>query len=401
MTLLGEDCNGPHNINPMERKIRVGITHGDINGISYEVILKILADEKLVDLCTPVFFGSGKVAGFYRKMLNLEEVRFHVINDASQAKDGCVNIVNISQDELKIEPGVATEESGKAASIALDRAMEAILDGSIDVLVTAPINKAAMKLAGFGYVGHTEYLEAKAGEGHRSIMTFVDDRLRVALLTTHLPMTEVPASVTTEAILSKLREMDKSLRRDFGCSRPLVAVLALNPHASDEGLIGSEEKDAIAPAIEAANKEGIMAFGPYSADSFFGSDKWSRFDAVLAMYHDQGLVGFKALSGNEGVNCTCGLPFVRTSPDHGTGYDIVGKNEADPTSMRHAIYTAIDIFRAREEYDEAHANPLKPMEKSDRRSGHKQQRLIEQAEVDKVNATISLEESIKQNESQE
>lgn len=360
----------------MERKIRVGITHGDINGVSYEVILKTLANEELTELCTPIVFGSGKVAGYYRKMLNLEEVKLNTIAEASLAKDGCVNMVNITQQELKIEPGVATAESGRAAVAALDMAMKAIESGAIDVLVTAPVNKEAMQLAGFGFTGHTEYLESKAGERHHPTMTFVDDKLRVALLTTHLPMTQVPGSVTHSAITDKIREIDKSMRRDFGCDRPLIAVLALNPHAGDGGLLGEEETQVIKPAIDEIYKEGIMTFGPYPADGFFGSGMWERFDAVLAMYHDQGLVGFKALSGCDGVNCTCGLPFVRTSPDHGTGYDIVTKGVADPTSFRNAIFTAIDIFRSRKAFDEEGENPLKHYlaEKHDRRHRNKQTR---------------------------
>ena len=382
----------------MDRKIRVGITHGDINGISYEVILKILGDEQLLDICTPVLFGSGKVAGYYRKMLNLEEVKFNVIPSAAAAKDGHVNLVNITSEELKIDPGIATRESGLAAMKALDMAIEAVEEGEIDLIVTAPVNKNAMKLAGFNYTGHTEFFEAKAGEDYRSTMTFVYDKLRVALLTTHLPVAEVATSVTKESVADKLREMDKWLRKDFGCTRPIIAVLALNPHAGDGGLLGNEEENAISPAIEEANNEGIMAFGPYPADGFFGSDKWKRFDAVLAMYHDQGLVAFKSLVGKDGVNCTCGLPFVRTSPDHGTGYDIVGKDEADPTSMRHAIYTAIDIFRTRANYEKAKANPLPQRQRENRRNLQKGPQLMEVAEIEEINTEITLKESIKSEE---
>ena len=384
----------------MDRKIRVGITHGDINGISYEVILKTLSDDKLTELCTPVLFGSGKVAGYYRKMLGLDEIRFNNISDASNAKDGCVNLLNITTQELKIEPGVATIESGKAAIMALDKGVEAILKGDIDVLVTAPINKAAMQMAGFEFPGHTEYLDAKAGERFHSTMTFVDDKLRVALLTNHIPISQVPAQTKEEKIVEKLLEMDKWLKRDFGCSKPLIAVLALNPHSSDDGLIGSEEKEQIMPALEKANKEGVMAFGPYPADGFFGSDNWTKFDAVLSMYHDQGLVGFKSLSGSEGVNVTCGLPFVRTSPDHGTGYDIAGKGIADPTSLRHAIFTAIDIFRTRLSFDEARENPLQEQsnEKHERKNSYKPQKVMEREEVRKVNAEVSLEENLKTKE---
>lgn len=342
-----------------DKKIRVGITHGDINGIGYEVILKTLADNELTDLCTPVVFGSGKAAGYYRKMLGLDEIRFHNIADASDAKEGCANLVNVTDRELTVEPGKATEESGNAAITALDMAVDALKEGSIDVLVTAPINKAAMQMAGFGFTGHTEYLESRLGDGTRATMTFVDGDLRVALLHTHQPLKDVADSVTQEALTARLREMDASLRRDFGKTRPLIAVLALNPHAGDGGLIGSEEKEVIKPAVEEVSREGVMACGPYPADGFFGSGSWRKFDAVLAMYHDQGLVAFKTLSGCEGVNYTAGLPYVRTSPDHGTGYDIAGKGTADASSLRHAIFTAIDIFRSRRAYDEARSNPLK------------------------------------------
>lgn len=351
-----------------DRKIRVGISHGDINGISYEIIAGILADDRICELCTPVVFGSGKVAGYYRKMLNLDEVRYHTVSTAEAVKDGSINMVNVSAQELKVEPGVATAESGHAAMLALDMATDALMEGHIDVLVTAPINKAAMRMAGFDYPGHTEYLEARLGG--KATMMFTDGNdLRVALLTTHLPVAEVAGSVNRDTLLAKLGDMDAALRRDFGMTRPLIAVLSLNPHAGDGGVIGNEEAEIISPAIEVAASQGIMVSGPYPADGFFGSGAWKKFDAVLAMYHDQGLVAFKALSGTGGVNYTAGLPYVRTSPDHGTGYDIVGKGIADPTSLRQAIYTAIDIYRSRERYEEAHANPLKhyAADKTDRR----------------------------------
>lgn len=365
----------------MNDKIKVGITHGDINGIGYEVVLKALAIPEITEICTPVFFGSGKVAGFYRKMLGLDDVTFNTVRDAGDAKDGVVNILNVSSQELCVEPGKATEESGHAAIMALDAATDALLAGDIDVLVTAPINKAAMQLAGFPYTGHTEYLRDRLGDGAAdATMTFVDGRLVVSLLTTHLPVSEVPGAVTVDAIVNKLKDIDAMMKRDFLRERPLIAVLALNPHAGDEGLIGNEEAEIISPAIQAASELGVMAFGPYPADGFFGSCAWKKFDAVLAMYHDQGLVAFKTMSGAEGVNYTAGLPFVRTSPDHGTGYDIAGKGEANPESLLHAIYTAVDIYRARCSYDEAYANPLKHLasERGERRKKGKDYKELRQ-----------------------
>lgn len=379
----------------MERKIRVGITHGDINGIGYEVALKALAIPELTEICTPVFFGSGKVAGFYRKMLGLDDVPFNVVSDASEAKTGAVNLVNVTAQELRVEPGKATEESGRAALLALDTAVDAMLAGDIDVLVTAPINKAAMKLVGFPYPGHTEYLQDKlGGEGDSATMTFVDGDLRVSLLTVHLPLSQVPGAVTAEALTGKLRQMESMLKRDFGRERPLIAVLALNPHAGDGGVIGTEEDEIMRPAIAAAADSGLMASGPYPADGFFCSGAWKKFDGVLAIYHDQGLVAFKTLSGPRGVNYTAGLPYVRTSPDHGTGYDIAGKGKADPESLLHAIYAAIDIFRARARHDAACADPLRHVapEKGDRRKkgrDNKEQRQTETPrQQDKADDTL-------------
>lgn len=354
------------------KRLRVGITHGDINGIGYEIILKILADNEILDICTPVVFGSSKAANYYRKMLGMDEIRYHTAANTTAIKDGSINLINIPDDNIKIEPGVATAESGHSAIAALDMAADALQEGEIDVLVTAPINKTAMQMAKFGYPGHTEYLENKLGDGDHATMTFLDGDLRVSLLTTHLPMSQMPQSITQKALVSKLEEMDTMLRRDFACTRPLIAVLALNPHAGDHGLLGDEEQQIMVPAIEDVTERGIMVSGPYPADGFFGTGAWKKFDAVLAMYHDQGLVAFKTLSGTAGINYTAGLPYVRTSPDHGTGYDIVGKGIADPMSLRHAIYAAIDIYRARLRNDEATLNPLKhhtfeKNEKSERR----------------------------------
>lgn len=346
-----------------QRKIRVGITHGDVNGIGYEVIMKALADEIITEICTPVIFGHQRTLMHYRKACGIDaSFRFSPVSSITEAKDGEVNLVNIAgEDEVNLQPGVPTAESGRLALASLDVAIEALNDSRIDVLVTAPINKEAMKLAGFPYAGHTEYLAAKTGEGAEPTMMLIRDMpaLRVALLTTHLPVSEVPAAVTTEAIAEKLRSLHHTLRKDFALERPKIAVLSLNPHAGDGGAIGSEEQNVIIPAIQQAYQRRILAFGPYAADGFFGSGKHVMFDAILAMYHDQGLAPFKLLAMEHGVNFSAGLPIVRTSPDHGTGYDIVGKGEADATSMREAIYTAIDIYRRRRDYIRSRSNPLK------------------------------------------
>jgi len=340
--------------------IRVGITHGDINGIGYEVIMKALMPEGITELMTPVIFGSPSVANYYKKACGLEDFRALVIPDASQAEAGQINLVDIAAGELKVEPGQATAEAGAAALKALDAATQALLDGSVDVLVTAPINKEAMKMAGFPFPGHTEYLEERLGDGYKAVMLLCREHgPRVGLVTVHLPMTEVAAAVTREGIVEKLRSLHHTLRKDFAIERPTIAVLALNPHAGDGGAIGSQEAEVIAPAIAEAYAQKIMAFGPYAADGFFGSRAFEKYDAVLAMYHDQGLIPFKMLAMEDGVNFTSSLPYVRTSPDHGTGFDIVTKGVADPSSMRAAIYAAIDIYRRRRNYIRSKSNPLR------------------------------------------
>lgn len=344
-----------------ERKIRVGITHGDVNGIGYEVIIKALADETFTDLCTPVIFGSAKVANHWRKVCGLEDFRYHGVSSARDIRDGEVNIVNITNEDIKIEPGQPTRTGGEMALLALDKCVEAFRNREIDVIVTAPINKAAMKMAGFPFPGHTEYFEKELGGDFKSVMMLISEApvVRVALVTAHLPLAEVAPALTQEAIVEKLRSIHNTLRKDFAVERPKIAVLSLNPHAGDGGVIGEEEATMITPAIQEAYNRKIMAFGPYAADGFFGAGNYSKFDAVLAMYHDQGLAPFKLIAMENGVNFTSGIPVVRTSPDHGTGYDIAGKGVADPTSMRHAIYAAIDILRRRLGYIRAKANPLK------------------------------------------
>lgn len=343
----------------MTKNIRVGITHGDINGISYEVIVKALADERIKELCTPVLFGSAKLIGYYRKVLGIEDVQFHQIENASAAREGYLNLVNVSPEEFKVDLGIPTQESGKAAILALDQACEALRNGEIDVLVTAPISKQAMQMAGFGFPGHTEYLQEKLGDGAKATMVLFNDDMRVALVSTHLPLRNVADAITKEAVEEKIRELDATLRRDFGYERPRIAVLSLNPHCGDDGVLGSEEKEIILPAIEACIEDKILAFGPYPADGFFGAGSHLKFDGIIAMYHDQGLAPFKTVAGTEGVNFTAGIPYVRTSPDHGTAYDIAGRNVADPASMRKAIYAACDLYKARRRFDRASANPLK------------------------------------------
>ena len=342
----------------MARKLIVGITQGDGNGISYEVIIKALADERILDMCTPVIYGSSKIFGFYKKHIhNIEQINTNVITSAKDVHQKRVNIVNCLPENVFVEPGQATPESAKSAMTALERAVADIKEGNIDVLVTAPINKRAMNAEGFGYTGHTEYLEKQFGVDEVA-MIMVSEQLKVGVVTGHISLKDVPAKITTDKILAKLRLMNKSLKRDFGVDAPKIAVLGLNPHCGDGGLLGDEEQQIILPAVKAANEEGIMAFGPYSPDGFFGLDNFRKFDAVLAMYHDQGLAPFKAIAFEEGVNYTAGLSVVRTSPDHGTAYEMAGRDKADPRSMKEAIYTAIDIWHKRAEFKELMDNRM-------------------------------------------
>lgn len=342
-----------------EKKIRVGITQGDTNGIGYEVILKALADPMVLELFTPVVYGSSKVAAFHRKACGLQPVQFNSINNAIQARDGVCNMVELNLDDLKVELGVASEAAGRAAFTSLECAVADLRNGAIDVLVTAPIDKNNIQSDTFHFPGHTEYLESSIGDGASSLMVLFNDRMRVALVTTHLPVSQIASAITKEKIISKIEVLNQSLKQDFAIEYPRIAVLALNPHSGDHGLLGNEEKEIITPAIEEAyNEKKICCFGPYAADGFFGNGSYTKFDGVLAMYHDQGLAPFKTLDMDSGVNFTAGLPFVRTSPDHGTGYDVAGKGVASPASMLAAIYAAIDIYRNRTTYAEIHANPL-------------------------------------------
>ena len=353
-----------------ERKIRVAITQGDTNGVGYEVIFKAFADPTILELCTPIIYGSPKIAAYHRKALNID-TNFSIINNADEARDGRVNLLNCFDDEVKVELGLPSTEAGSAALKALDRAMTDFRSGLYDVLVTAPINKATIQSPGFHFPGHTEYIETSVGDGQKALMILMNETLRVALVTTHLPIKDVAKAITKEGIIEKTTIFHTALKRDFRISNPRIAVLALNPHAGDDGLLGQEEKEIISPAIEELAGKGIQAFGPYPADGFFGSGAYDHFDGVLAMYHDQGLAPFKTIALESGVNYSAGLPIVRTSPDHGTAYDIAGQGKADENSMRQAIYTAIDVFRNRQNYDEPLKNPLPKLFHEKREDGDK------------------------------
>lgn len=337
--------------------ITIGISCGDINGIGLEVILKALAINKAGANFNLIVYGSTKVVAYHKNIITQENIQFHNIDTADQAQPGRINVVNCWDDNVNITLGKATDTGGKCAFDALKRAVADLKTGAIDALVTAPIHKKAMQLADFPFVGHTEYITDVFG-AKESLMLMVSDNICVGVVTNHLPLREVAAAVTREKVLRKLLILAETLRIDFNIGKPTIAVLGLNPHAGDEGAIGDEDDKIIRPAIEDAKAKGVMAFGPFPADGLFGSGQYHKFDAVLAMYHDQGLVGFKALSFGEGVNYTAGLAAVRTSPDHGTAYDIAGKGEADEASFIKALYLAADIVRNRNEYLDMHANSL-------------------------------------------
>lgn len=342
-----------------DKMIRVGITHGDINGIGYEVILKTFSDQRMTELCVPIVYGSSKVAAYHRKALDLPAVNINVVSRAEEAGLNRVNIINCVEDDIKVELTQSTPVAGRAAYKALEAAVADLKSGAIDVLVTAPINKHNIQNAQFHFPGHTEYLEQTLGDGQKALMILMTDTLRVALVTGHIPVSQVPSQITVENIVTKLQVFNQSLKQDFTIIKPRIAVLALNPHAGDNGVIGNEEAEIIKPAMEEAERLGVMSFGPFPADGFFGSKMYEDFDGVLAMYHDQGLAPFKALAMEEGVNYTAGLPFVRTSPAHGTAYNIAGQNLASESSFRQAVYTALDVYRSRQSYREATAHPLR------------------------------------------
>lgn len=339
-------------------KLKIGITQGDINGVGYEVILKTFSDPTMLELCTPIIYGSPKVAAYHRKALELT-TNFSIINTASEADPNRLSVVNCTDDEVKVEFSKADAEAGKAALGALERAIVEYKAGLIDAIVTAPINKHTIQSEQFSFPGHTEYIEKKLGEGCKSLMILMKDDLRVALVTGHIPVSQIAETITSELIQEKLAIFNQSLKQDFGIGAPRIAVLSLNPHAGDEGLLGKEEQEIIIPALKEMTAKGILCYGPYPADGFMGSDNYTHFDGILAMYHDQGLAPFKALAMDEGVNYTAGLPVVRTSPAHGTAYDIAGKGVASEDSFRQAVYVAIDVFRNRERDKAARVNPLR------------------------------------------
>lgn len=343
----------------MDRKIRVGITQGDINGVGPEVIFKALGDEEITELFTPVFFGNLEIAQLALEKSGLNSLKLNVIDEASNAEDGIINLVNLKGNFPELQPGKVSKEAGRSAVEALEEAVSALKNGDIDVLVTAPISKEAVQSEEFPFPGHTEFLADRLGNGEGEMMILCNENLRVALMTIHIPVSRISESLSEEKIEESLKKFAQTLIQDFGIVRPRIAVLGLNPHAGDGGLLGSEEEKIIKPAIEKALEEGVMAFGPYAADGFFGHGNYRNFDGILAMYHDQGLAPFKTISNSGGVNFTASLPYVRTSPDHGTAFDIAWQDLADPSSMREAIYMAIDIFKRREAFNEASANPLK------------------------------------------
>ncbi|WP_455997777.1 4-hydroxythreonine-4-phosphate dehydrogenase PdxA [Phocaeicola barnesiae] len=341
-----------------ERKIRVGITHGDINGVGYEVILKAFSDPTMLELCTPIIYGSHKVAAYHRKAMDIQTT-FSIVNSRADIQDGRVNILNCTEDELKVELTKPTAEAGKATLSALEKALQDYREGVFDVLVTAPINKHTIQSDTFHFPGHTEYIEERVGKGEKALMILLKDDFRVALVTGHIPVSEISRTLTKELIMEKMAIFHRSLKQDFGIDSPRIAVLSLNPHAGDEGLIGTEEQIVIIPAMQEMMAKGVLCFGPYPADGFMGSGNYAHFDGILAMYHDQGLAPFKALAMDEGVNFTAGLPIVRTSPAHGTAYDIAGQGIASEDSFRQAIYVALDVFRNRQIEREINARPLR------------------------------------------
>lgn len=343
-----------------EQKIKVGITKGDINGIGLEVIMKTFQDPAMLEICTPILFGSQKTFTHHRKALNLE-ARFNPVRGAEMAAQRQLNVVSIYEDDPQVEFGKASDASGKYAHRSLDAACEALDQKKVDVLVTAPINKNTIQSEQFPFKGHTDYLEARYKSS--ALMLMCSGDLRVGVVTGHVPLANVSALLSTEKIYQKIKLLGKILLEDFGIRKAKIAVLGLNPHAGDNGTLGGEEQSVILPAITKANGENLTVMGPYSADGFFGSGLLYKFDAVLAMYHDQGLVPFKALAFETGVNYTGGLPIVRTSPDHGVGYDIAGKNKASEESFRSAVYMACDIFRTRNGWKQMTANPLKSFSK--------------------------------------
>lgn len=345
-----------------QHKVRVGISIGDFNGIGPEIIMKSLKDKAITDFFTPIIFGSGKLFTYQKNIFKLQQLNFNYITEATQAQGDKINMVNLTKENVNVEMGVPTEESTRMAIDSLEAATNALMKGDIDVLVTAPINKDEMMKHGFAHAGHTGYLEEKFGK--KGLMFLVTNDLKVAVSTHHIPISQVAESISKEKIKKQIKMLNQCLVEDFQIPRPKIAVLGLNPHAGDGGVIGTEEIEIIEPAINELFDNGVLTFGPFPADSFFQPNKYKNYDAVLAMYHDQGLAPFKTIAYEEGVNYTAGLPFIRTSPDHGVAYDIAGKNVADEQSFSEALFMAVKIFKNRQEYNDLMANRMRPRRNS-------------------------------------
>ncbi len=343
-----------------DNKPLIGITCGDINGIGIEIIIKTLSDNRILDFCTPVLFANNKVINFYRKSLSDINFNFVVIKELDRINYKQINVFNCWEEDVIINPGILNEIGGKYAVLSLVTAAKALKENKIDGLVTAPIHKSNTQSKEFNFTGHTPYLKNLFAASDVA-MLMTAENMKVALLTEHVAIKDIAENVTRQNIISKLQVINNSLKRDFNINKPRIAVLGLNPHAGDESLIGKEEEEIIKPAIKEAKQRDIFCFGPYPADAFFARGQHEKFDAVLAMYHDQGLIPFKSMAIGEGVNYTAGLPAVRTSPDHGVAFDIAGQNKADEASIREAMFKCIDIINGRIEYDTQHKNPLNKM----------------------------------------
>lgn len=344
----------------IENKPVIGFTCGDINGIGVELLIKTLGDNRVLDFCTPIIFANNKVINFYRKSMPDTSFNFTAIKEIARINYKQLNLYSCWDEEVSITPGILNDTGGKYAVLSLTTAAQALKEGKIDGLVTAPIHKKNIQSDSFNFTGHTPYLKSLFG-AHDVAMFMVAENMRIALLTEHIPVKDIAAHISKEAIISKLHVVSNSLKKDFNINKPKIAVLALNPHAGDEGLIGKEEQEIIRPAIKEAKQKDVFCFGPYSADAFFARGQHERFDAVLALYHDQGLIPFKSLAIGEGVNFTAGISGVRTSPDHGVAFDIAGKGKADEASFREAIFRCVDIINARREYASQYQNPLRKL----------------------------------------
>jgi len=335
----------------------LGITIGDINGINFELIIKAFEDERMLNHCTPIIYASSRVANYHCKSLNYKNINFNVIHSADKAHPQKLNLINAWDDEVRVELGKIKAEAGQYARLSLEACAGDLEKGLLDGMVTCPINKSSMQSEGFDFPGHTEYLQQKFG-GEDALMLMTHEALKVGVITGHIPVRSISDAITQSLIQTKIKTLHESLVQDFGIDKPKIAVMGLNPHAGDYGLLGNEEAEVISPAIEAAKADDYLAFGPYPADGFFGSKHFTAFDGILAQYHDQGLGPFKAITFGEGVNYTAGLRIVRASPDHGPGYALAGKGQADESSFRKALFKAVEIINSRKDYATIHANPL-------------------------------------------